>query len=116
MSPFVLLAIAYALSKGGKAAPYIPPGGGTIPPANLPPGTPVTGMATGQRYTLTVTFIGPPPAAPDFAASLAPNFVADMPAQVLQNTDGSSSGQVTGVYHGGTVASTTWSILQIVTA
>lgn len=114
MSPLVVLLLAWAFSKSGGASPYIPPGGGAIPPTNLPPGSPVTGMATGQRYTITVLFTHSL-SSDQFRASLVPNFTADT-VDVLMNADGTWSGQSTGTYKGGTVASPLWSIQQIVTA
>lgn len=124
MSPLLLLVAAYALSKRGSS-PYVPPSRGAVPPV-VPPGTPVTGMKPGQKYTVTVLFTHPnepPPAqlATDLNQSLASlAFNVDPSAtKILQNADGTWSGQATGLYNGGDVplgGGGRWTLLQLAAA
>lgn len=90
MSPLLWLfgLYLYDKSKGGGAA--------------------VTSMTAGKTYTLTVLFTHPnePPAAQlkaDLESTLStPYFTVDATKTVIkQNTDGTWSGQATGLYKGG---------------
>lgn len=122
MSPYLLVAALFLLSKKGQANPFGRP--------VAPGGSAVTSMAVGKRYTLTLLFrgLGPgmPTPTPDVLAasanvlpSPASAFTVDTHlTHVAQNTDGSWAATITGTYNGGNVLleNNAWQLLQMAAA